>query len=88
MRHDKQPNLFAEPPRAREPETPLRPPYKLAELQALDAQMRTFERIPDEWCAGWHEMCLRAQDTIRQTPHEDRAAFRAVFSSRNGGCCR
>ncbi len=60
-------------------ERPLRPPYTVAELEALDRQLRGFDRIPDEWCAGWWEIYDRAHDTLRQLPREQRAAARAVF---------
>ena len=79
MRRDDQPDLFAEPPPRAVGKRALLPPYTLAELTELDRQLRRFDRIPDDWCAGWWDMCDRAYDTVRQAPKEQRDAFRAVF---------
>ncbi len=74
-----QPDLFAPPPAPAPLARKLRPPYSLAELTELDRQLREFDRIPDEWLAGWWEMYERAYDTILQLPKDGRAPFRAVF---------
>lgn len=70
----RQSDFFAEasPP----PRQELRaPPYSLEELDALGRQLAAFDRIPDDWIAGWWDMHERAFSTVRRAPPHERTAI-------------
>ncbi len=73
-------DLFAAPAAEAMPaEDPDFVPYTWEELEALGRQLQAFDRVPDEWLAGWNAMESRGYWTMQRMPRAQRDVARAMF---------